>query len=284
MAAFGQLYNLALAPGSPQTQGGPITDPRWTNGTWGGTSDPNAMTDPNGSFIGAGKSGGSWFDQNGFGDPTAGITNAQQAADYTRNYAANPPSLPQAPAASGPQNGDYQSWFMQLTQGKPPTPDTLNSLAPQLQQYGITLVRNAAGVPGKIKLPDGSIVDVIQGAGVGGQAWQWLGPGSGGGSSAGGMGGFGSGGFGSGTFTAPTLEQAQNSPGYQFALQQGEKAIQNSAAARGTLLTGGTLKALENFGVGLGDNTYGEAFNRALQTHQTNVGDLYNLASLGRPQ
>lgn len=82
----------------------------------------------------------------------------------------------------GPQNGDIRSWFLKLTEGIPPSPDFLKWLEPRIKQYGITLAPNAAGVVGKIRLPTGEIVDVIQSAGTGGTAWQWLtGPGGGGG-------------------------------------------------------------------------------------------------------
>ena len=42
---------------------------------------------------------------------------------------------------------------------------------------------------------------------------------------------------GYGSFTAPTGVTEQNDPGYQFRLQQGQNALQNSAAARGGLLS-----------------------------------------------
>lgn len=45
-------------------------------------------------------------------------------------------------------------------------------------------------------------------------------------------------------------------PGYRFALDQGQNAISNNAASRGLLLSGGTLKALQQFGTGLADQTY----------------------------
>jgi hypothetical protein len=48
----------------------------------------------------------------------------------------------------------------------------------------------------------------------------------------------------SGTFSAPTALTEQNDPGYQARLQLGQQALQQSAAARGNLLTGGTAQAL----------------------------------------
>jgi hypothetical protein len=49
------------------------------------------------------------------------------------------------------------------------------------------------------------------------------------------------------TFQAPTAAQAEATPGYQFQLQQGNQAIQNSAAASGNLLSGGTSAALDQY-------------------------------------
>lgn len=81
-----------------------------------------------------------------------------------------------------------------------------------------------------------------------------------------------------GEFTAPTAEQARQTPGYEFAMDQGEKAIQAGAAANGSLLTGGTQTALNQFGHGLADTNYNNVYNRALQTYGTN----YNTWSNGK--
>lgn len=86
-----------------------------------------------------------------------------------------------------------------------------------------------------------------------------------------------------GQFTAPTAAQAAQTPGYQFALQQGLGALQANAAARGTLLTGGTGQALEQYAQGLASNTYQQTYNNALTQYQTaynqfqqNQANLYN--------
>ncbi len=79
-------------------------------------------------------------------------------------------------------------------------------------------------------------------------------------------------------FKAPTLEEAQNQPGYQFALDQGRKALENSAAARGVLRTGGTLKDLFSWGDKFGEQNYGNVFNQDLtgyQTNRANAADNY---------
>jgi hypothetical protein len=77
------------------------------------------------------------------------------------------------------------------------------------------------------------------------------------------------------SFQAPTGVNYQNDPGYQFRLQQGVQALQNSAAARGDLLSGNTLQALTQLGQGLGSEEYGNVYNRALQGYQTNAQNYY---------
>ena len=74
-----------------------------------------------------------------------------------------------------------------------------------------------------------------------------------------------------GSFTAPTLADAQQTPGYQFTAQQGSKGILEGAAAAGGAISGGTLKALDSFNTGLADSTYNDVFNRALQTYNTGL-------------
>lgn len=89
-------------------------------------------------------------------------------------------------------------------------------------------------------------------------------------------------------FTAPTNVTEQNDPGYQFRLQQGQQALERSAAAKGNLLTGGTGKALTQYGQDYASNEYNNVYNRALQQYQqaynifqNNQSNTYNrLASL----
>jgi hypothetical protein len=50
--------------------------------------------------------------------------------------------------------------------------------------------------------------------------------------------------------------------GYQFRKKQGMEGIQSSAAAKGGLMSGATLKALEGFNSGLASDEYGKAYDR----------------------
>src|SRR6266850_1221999 len=73
--------------------------------------------------------------------------------------------------------------------------------------------------------------------------------------------------------TAPiTMDQAtlEKTPGYQFNLTQGQRAITNSAAARGLGSSGAALKGAATFATGLADSTYQQQFANA-NTNQTNA-------------
>lgn len=54
----------------------------------------------------------------------------------------------------------------------------------------------------------------------------------------------------------------QADPGYQFRLEEGKKALEGSAAAKGMLNSSGTMKSLMRYGQGLASQEYGNAYNR----------------------
>lgn len=60
------------------------------------------------------------------------------------------------------------------------------------------------------------------------------------------------------------------SPDSIYLQGQAQNALQRSAAARGTLLTGGLQKSLQSNAVGLAAQDFGNAYNRALSTYTTN--------------
>lgn len=55
------------------------------------------------------------------------------------------------------------------------------------------------------------------------------------------------------------------SPGYQFRLDQGVQAAERSAAARGSLASGGTMKAIQRYGEGLAASEYDNYVSRLAQ-------------------
>ena len=64
----------------------------------------------------------------------------------------------------------------------------------------------------------------------------------------------------------------QQSPGYAFQTQQGQNAINSSAAARGNALSGTTMKALAKYGVGQAAQDY----NQQYQNYMANSMNVYN--------
>jgi hypothetical protein len=69
-----------------------------------------------------------------------------------------------------------------------------------------------------------------------------------------------------------TMADYEADPGYQFRLDQGNRGIEASAAARGGVLSGGTLKALAKYNSGMASQEYGAAYDR----FRTNTTDRYN--------
>lgn len=72
-------------------------------------------------------------------------------------------------------------------------------------------------------------------------------------------------GFTAPEFQAPSVSDMMAEPGYQFRVQQGLGALENAAAARGILRTGGTLKGLMDYGQNYASAEYSNVFDRALQ-------------------
>lgn len=71
-------------------------------------------------------------------------------------------------------------------------------------------------------------------------------------------------------FTAPTAATEQNDPGYQFRMSQGLGQLENSAAAKGGLLSGNTLQAEQQFAQDYASNEFSNVYNRSLQQYQQN--------------
>jgi len=92
------------------------------------------------------------------------------------------------------------------------------------------------------------------------------------------------------TFDSSNL---QNTPGYQFTLQQGLKNTNNALSGQGLLGSGAQAKALSDYTTGLAQNTYNQQlqnalgmyttnYNSALGQYTTNAGQLGTLLNLGQ--
>lgn len=112
--------------------------------------------------------------------------------------------------------------------------------------------------------------------------------------------------FGSGQAAADPLAggaedgyQFRTTPGYEFRLQQAQESLENSAASRGGLLSGNTLKDLTQFSQGMAEqefrnvfdmlgsvrtgNPAGQMANAAMQTG-SNIGNLQRASGRAQAQ
>lgn len=79
----------------------------------------------------------------------------------------------------------------------------------------------------------------------------------------------------------PTMAQLAETPGYQFSLQQGQQATQNSYAAQGLGSSGAALKGAANYAEGLAGTTYQQQFNNFQSANQQTYNMLSGLSGLG---
>jgi hypothetical protein len=68
-------------------------------------------------------------------------------------------------------------------------------------------------------------------------------------------------------FQAPTKDSIYADPSYDFRVGEGKRALEQSAAGRGVLRTGGTLKDLVNYGQNAASQEYSNIFDRSVQAH-----------------
>jgi len=78
------------------------------------------------------------------------------------------------------------------------------------------------------------------------------------------------------------MDQFQADPGYSFRMSEGMKGLERSAAARGGLLSGATLKGIQRFGQDLGSQEYMNAFNRYQTERAARLQPLQSLAGVGQ--
>lgn len=79
-----------------------------------------------------------------------------------------------------------------------------------------------------------------------------------------------------------TMADHQADPGYAFRMAEGQKALERSAAARGGLQSGGTLKALTRYGQDFASNEYQNAYNRFNADRDRRFNRLSSLAGVGQ--
>jgi hypothetical protein len=81
-------------------------------------------------------------------------------------------------------------------------------------------------------------------------------------------------------FDAAAFEQYKD-PGYQFQLQQGQQALQNSQAAQNGVLSGAALKDLIGFNQGMANNAFQNAFGRYMTQNDSTYKRLADMLGIG---
>jgi hypothetical protein len=79
-----------------------------------------------------------------------------------------------------------------------------------------------------------------------------------------------------------TPAQFQADPGYAFRMSEGMKALDRSAAARGNLFSGSTIKGAQRFGQDLASQEYQNAFNRYQATRTNTLNPFASLAGVAQ--
>jgi hypothetical protein len=78
------------------------------------------------------------------------------------------------------------------------------------------------------------------------------------------------------------MDQFTQDPGYAFRLSEGMKSLDRTAAARGGLLSGATLKGAQRYGQDLASQEYQNAFNRYQVERNAQLNPLQSLAGVGQ--
>lgn len=218
------------------------------------------------------------------------IQRALQASDEAKTWAvAHPAGSP----TGKPSAQDFIKSYQQshpISEGIGPLTAAMKAAGYNVTpfMYGQTASHNELSV-------DGVKTKVIAAEDTPGANWFAAGTNDGGGGSGMGLGMAGPTNFGTapapyasrpwtgGDFVDPTMAEVQAGPGYQTRLDAGLQAGNRSAAANGTLLNGGTQKALARYGQDYAQNEFQTARGNKLQSYQQRYGQFMdeNNRSLG---
>lgn len=224
----------------------------------------------------------SWFDDQGLppseeggvsyygGSPTFDETAVGRSQPQTPVSGAQPGQ--QAPP--GQQSGGFQPYsddlFLSIIHKHPPTYEGAKAAAAELDStFGpgvVSLIDHPTKLD-KFRLPGGRVADMMYSAGGPNAAWadsvQLEGPGGGGGAAG------------------PGPGQIGSDPSFAFRMAEGQKALERSAASKGTLLTGGTLKALTRYAQDYASTEYGNVFDRLYKTSALGLNAAQSAANVG---
>ncbi len=79
-----------------------------------------------------------------------------------------------------------------------------------------------------------------------------------------------------------SMADYQADPGYEFRMSEGMKALERSAAARGGLMSGATMKGITRFGQDQASQEYQNAFNRYQVNRSNQLNPLQSMMGSGQ--
>jgi hypothetical protein len=78
------------------------------------------------------------------------------------------------------------------------------------------------------------------------------------------------------------MKDFEADPGYGFRIKEGMKGLQNSAAARGLLSSGSTLKGITDYSQGQASQEYGNAYQRYQTNRANQLNPLTGILGMGQ--
>jgi hypothetical protein len=82
----------------------------------------------------------------------------------------------------------------------------------------------------------------------------------------------------------PNSVDVTKDPGYQFRMDQGQKALENSAMARGGLMSGNAIRGSQDYAQNLASQEYGNAYNRKFNEYSNELANKTNMMNWGEGQ
>ena len=79
-----------------------------------------------------------------------------------------------------------------------------------------------------------------------------------------------------------TMADFTKDPGYEFRMAEGQKGVENSAAARGGLLSGAAMKAMQKYGQDFASNEFQNSYSRFNNDQTTQFNRLSGMAGSGQ--
>jgi hypothetical protein len=84
-----------------------------------------------------------------------------------------------------------------------------------------------------------------------------------------------------GEFEAPSMDEVMQDPGVAYRMERANEALQKSAAARGRLMSGGTIRNVAELNQALASQEYGNAYARTERERDRKFRNLFSVSQLG---